>query len=100
MLHNYGENLYYSHIKRDLQISDTQISLLMGLSFGIFYTFLGIPIARLADLQSRKQIVAWDIGLWSLMTVVCGMVGNFTQLFLVRMGVGVGEAAFLLRHIQ
>jgi len=65
----------------------------MGLSFGIFYTLLGIPIARLADLQSRKKIIAWGVGLWSLMTAVCGMVGNFTQLFLARMGVGVGEAA-------
>jgi MFS family permease len=65
----------------------------MGLSFGIFYTILGIPIARLADMQSRKKIVAWGIGLWSVMTAVCGMVGNFTQLFLARMGVGVGEAA-------
>jgi MFS family permease len=80
-------------IKRDLKISDTQISLLMGLSFGIFYTLLGIPIARLADLKSRKKIVAWGIGLWSVMTAVCGMVGNFSQLFLARMGVGVGEAA-------
>jgi len=86
-------SLLVEPIKRDLQISDTQISLLMGLSFGIFYTLLGIPIARLADLKSRKQIVAWGIGLWSLMTAVCGMVGNFTQLFFARMGVGVGEAA-------
>jgi MFS family permease len=86
-------SLLVEPIKRDLQISDTQISLLMGLSFGIFYTILGIPIARLADLKSRKQIVGWGIGLWSLMTAVCGMVGNFTQLFLARMGVGVGEAA-------
>lgn len=86
-------SLLVEPIKRDLQISDTQISLLMGLSFGIFYTLLGIPIARLADLKSRKHIVAWGIGLWSAMTAVCGLVGNFRQLFLARMGVGVGEAA-------
>lgn len=86
-------SLLVEPIKRDLQISDTQISLLMGLSFGIFYTLLGIPIARLADLKSRKHIIAWGIGLWSIMTTVCGMVGNFTQLFFARMGVGVGEAA-------
>ncbi|GAB3995237.1 MFS transporter [Spirosoma daeguense] len=85
-------SLLVEPIKRDLQVSDTQISLLMGLSFGIFYTLLGIPLARLADLRSRKQIVAWGIGLWSLMTAVCGMAGNFTQLFFARMGVGVGEA--------
>jgi len=86
-------SLLVEPIKRDLQISDTQISLLMGLSFGIFYTLLGIPIARLADLQSRKHIVAWGIGLWSIMTAICGTVGNFAQLFFARMGVGVGEAA-------
>jgi MFS family permease len=86
-------SLLVEPIKRDLRISDTQMSLLMGLSFGIFYTLLGIPIARLADLKSRKLIVAWGIGLWSVMTAVCGMVGNFMQLFLARMGVGVGEAA-------
>lgn len=86
-------SLLVEPIKRDLQISDTEISLLMGLSFGIFYTLLGIPIARLADLKSRKHIVAWGIGLWSAMTAICGLVGNFTQLFLARMGVGVGEAA-------
>ena len=86
-------SLLVEPIKRDLKITDTQISLLMGLSFGIFYTLLGIPIARLSDLKSRKHIVAWGIGLWSLMTAICGMAGNFTQLFLARMGVGVGEAA-------
>ena len=86
-------SLLVEPIKRDLRISDTQISLLMGLSFGIFYTFLGIPIARLADLKSRKKIVAWGIGLWSIMTAVCGLVGNYSQLFMARMGVGVGEAA-------
>lgn len=86
-------SLLVEPIKRDLQISDTQISLLMGLSFGIFYTLLGIPIARLADLRSRKRIIAWGIGLWSVMTAVCGLAGNFIQLFLARMGVGVGEAA-------
>jgi MFS family permease len=86
-------SLLVEPIKRDLKITDTQISLLMGLSFGIFYSLLGIPIARLADLKSRKQIVAWGIGLWSLMTAICGIAGNFTQLFLARMGVGVGEAA-------
>ncbi len=86
-------SLLVEPIKRDLQISDTQISLLMGLSFGIFYTLLGIPIARLADLYSRRKIVSWGVGLWSFMTAVCGLAGNFTQLFLARMGVGVGEAA-------
>lgn len=85
-------SLLVEPIKRDLEISDTQISLLIGLSFGIFYTVLGIPIARLADLKSRKKIVAWGISLWTLMTVICGFISNFTQLFFARMGVGIGEA--------
>jgi MFS family permease len=86
-------SLLVKPIKRDLNISDTQISLLMGLSFALFYTFLGIPIARLADTQNRKKIIAWGIGLWSIMTALCGITKNFNQLFLARMGVGIGESA-------
>lgn len=80
-------------IKRDLGLSDTQVSLLHGLAFAIFYTALGIPIARLADRASRRNIIAIGITVWSLMTAVCGLAKNFPQLFLARVGVGVGEAA-------
>lgn len=80
-------------IKRDLGLSDTQISLLHGLAFAIFYTALGIPIARLADRASRRNIIAIGVAVWSLMTAVCGLARTFTQLFLARIGVGVGEAA-------
>ena len=80
-------------IKRDLGLSDTQVSLLHGLAFAVFYTALGIPIARLADRASRRNIVAAGIAVWSLMTAVCGLARNFGQLFLARVGVGVGEAA-------
>ncbi|MGE0555798.1 MAG: spinster family MFS transporter [Gemmatimonadales bacterium] len=80
-------------IKRDLQISDTQISLLMGLSFATFYSVLGFPIGRLADRASRRGIIGWGIAVWSLMTAACGLARNFGQLFLARVGVGVGEAA-------
>jgi MFS family permease len=80
-------------IRRDLGISDKQISLLMGLSFAIFYTLFGIPLGRLADTRSRRVIISVGIAVWSLMTVACGMTRNFWQLALARMGVGVGEAA-------
>ncbi len=80
-------------IRRDLGISDTQMSLLMGLSFALFYSILGLPIGRLADRTSRRRIIAWGIAVWSVMTALCGMARNYWQLFLARMGVGVGEAA-------
>lgn len=80
-------------IRRDLGISDTQMSLLMGLSFALFYSILGLPIGRLADRTSRRGIIAWGIAVWSVMTALCGTARNYWQLFLARMGVGVGEAA-------
>lgn len=79
-------------IKRDLQISDTEVSLLIGFAFVIFYTFAGIPIGRLADKRNRRMIIAVGIFCWSLLTAVCGLARNFGQLFLARVGVGVGEA--------
>lgn len=79
-------------IRRDLQISDTEISLLMGFAFAIFYVTMGVPIARLSDSRSRKHIISIGIFLWSLATVACGLAKNFWQLFLARVGVGVGEA--------
>ncbi|HSN71965.1 MAG TPA: MFS transporter [Steroidobacteraceae bacterium] len=86
-------SLLVEPIKADLGISDTRMSLLLGLSFALFYTVLGIPIARLADVKSRRAIIGAGIFLWSLMTVLCGLSRNYWQLFLARMGVGVGEAA-------
>ncbi len=80
-------------IRETLQISDTQISLLHGLAFALFYTVLGIPIARLADRYDRTRIITAGIVVWSLMTALCGFARNFGQLFLARVGVGVGEAA-------
>lgn len=79
-------------IKRDLQISDTQMSYLMGLSFAVFYTFFGIPLGRLADSTSRRGLIAAGLFFWSLMTAGCGTVTRYWQLMLLRMGVGVGEA--------
>jgi len=80
-------------IRRDLHISDTQMSLLMGLSFALFYTILGFPIGRLADTRNRRNIIATGVTAWSLFTVGCGFTSSFFQMFLMRMGVGVGEAA-------
>ena len=79
-------------IKRDLGLSDTQFSLLHGLAFSLFYAF-GIPIALLADRYSRPRIIAIGVAFWSLATAVCGLSRNFAQMFLARIGVGVGEAA-------
>ena len=80
-------------IKADLGISDTAISLLMGLAFGIFYSLMGIPLGRLADRANRRKIIAAGITLWCLMTAACGLARSFWQLFIARVGVGVGEAA-------
>ena len=86
-------SLLVEPIKRDLQVTDTQIGLLQGLAFAIFYTLFGIPIGRLADRMNRKTIVGVGVVIWSLMATLCGLAKNFTQLFLARIGVGVGEAA-------
>ncbi len=79
-------------IKAELALSDTQLSLMGGLAFALFYTFLGIPIAMLADRMSRTWIMTVALATWSAMTAVCGLAQNFLQLFLARLGVGVGEA--------
>lgn len=85
--------LLVTPIRRDLDISDTQMSLLMGLAFALFYTILGLPVARMADSRSRRGIIAWGIAAWSLMSVACGLTRTYGQLLLARFGVGVGEAA-------
>ncbi|WEK28875.1 MAG: MFS transporter [Candidatus Pseudomonas phytovorans] len=80
-------------IKADLQLSDTQFSLLHGLAFSLFYAFMGMPIAYLADRFSRPRIIAVGVIFWSIATAACGLSKNFLQMFLARIGVGVGEAA-------
>lgn len=79
-------------IKADLGLSDTQLSLMGGLAFALFYTLLGIPIAWLADRRNRVWIMTIALTLWSGATAVCGLAQNFWQLFLARLSVGVGEA--------
>jgi MFS family permease len=80
-------------IREDFAISDFQYSLLHGFAFSMFYIFLGLPIARLADRGSRKWVITAGVLCWSLMTCICGLARSFSSLFLARVGVGVGEAA-------
>lgn len=80
-------------IRADLGISDTQMSLLMGIAFSLFYSVFGIPIARLADRFSRRGVIISGMALWCLATAACGMAQRYLSLFLARVGVGVGEAA-------
>jgi len=80
-------------IRTTLSISDFQLSLLHGFAFALFYSILGIPIGRMVDNRRRTVIISAGIALWSLMTAACGLAQNFVQLFVARIGVGVGEAA-------
>ena len=86
-------SLLVGPIQADLGIGDTEMGLLHGVAFAIFYCFLGLPIAWLSDRFSRRWIMAIGMIVWSAMTALCGLTKNFAQLFLARMGVGVGEAA-------
>lgn len=79
-------------IKAELGLTDTQLGLLTGLAFAALYVILGIPIARLADISNRKNIIAASMVVWSGMTAISGMVNNFAHLMLARIGVGIGEA--------
>lgn len=87
-------NILAEPIALELKLTDTHIGLLTGLAFALFYTFLGIPIARYADKPSTNRVglISISLGVWSAMTVLCGMAQNFVQLLLARIGVGVGEA--------
>jgi MFS family permease len=80
-------------IQADLQISDTQFSLLIGFAFALFYAIMGLPLARWADVGPRPFIISAGIVVWSFATATCGLARTFWQLFLARIGVGVGEAA-------
>ena len=79
-------------IKLELALSDSQLGLLTGFAFALFYVIAGIPIARWADRSNRRNIISISLGLWSLMTAISGLTHNFFQLLAARVGVGVGEA--------
>src|ERR1700733_14396348 len=84
--------LLVGSIKRDLGISDTRIGLLQGLSFALFYTIMGLPLGRLADTRSRRNLVAACVVVWSIFTSACSIAKSFWSLFFTRIGVGIGEA--------
>jgi MFS family permease len=86
-------SLLVGPIRRDLYITDTQVSLLMGFSFALFYTFFGLAFGRMADSHSRRQLIAGGLATWSLFSAGCGLAKSFGQMLLLRMGVGVGEAS-------
>jgi predicted MFS family arabinose efflux permease len=79
-------------IKESLLISDTQLGLLTGIMFAVFYATLGMPMAMWADRNNRRNLISFSVFLWSLMTALCAAATNFMQLLLLRIGVGVGEA--------
>lgn len=79
-------------IKREFNVTDTQLGLLTGLSFALLYGVLGIPVARWADRGDRRLIITLALTVWSLMTLLCGMAHAFWQLAIARIGVGAGEA--------
>ena len=85
-------NILIEDIKIELRLTDTQMGLMGGLAFAIFYTVLGIPIARLAERKNRAMIIGSSVAIWSGFTALCATAGNFWQLILYRIGVGVGEA--------
>ncbi|WP_370188313.1 spinster family MFS transporter [Qipengyuania sp.] len=87
-------NILAEPIAQELRLSDTQIGLMTGLAFALFYTVLGLPIARFSDRPStnRPWLIGTALAVWSAMTALCGLAQNFVQLLLARIGVGVGEA--------
>jgi len=85
-------NILAEPIKEDLRLADWQLGLMSGLAFAVFYTFLGIPIARMAERKNRAIIIGSATAVWSGFTAMCATAGNFWQLIIYRIGVGVGEA--------
>lgn len=87
-------NILAEPIAKELSLSDTQIGLMTGFAFAVFYTFMGIPLARYADRpdSDRVSLMAICLAVWSAMTVACGLAQNYVQLLLARIGVGAGEA--------
>lgn len=79
-------------IKHEFQVSDTLLGLLGGFSFALFYALFGVPVARWADRGNRRKVITAALSVWSVMTVVCGLVHSFWYLVLARVGVGAGES--------
>jgi MFS family permease len=85
-------NLLVQPIKRDLLLSDTQISLIIGFAFSLFYMLVGLPMSRVSDVRSRRLILALGLSVWSIATALCGMARSFGQLFVTRGLVGGAES--------
>lgn len=85
-------SLLLEPIRLEFSLSDTQLGLLSGLAFGLFYSTLAIPVAALADSWSRRNVLILSVLLWTLMTALCGLAGSFIALLLARVGVAVGQA--------
>lgn len=85
-------SLLIAPIKQDLNISDVEVSLLIGFAFATFYVVMGLPFGFLADRVNRRNLIAFGIIAWSVATALCGLAGGFVTLFLARMAVGAGEA--------
>lgn len=88
----YVLSLLVNPVKESLSLSDTQIGLIQGVAFSVFYVAATLPLARLSDAGNRPLIISWCVAAWSFMTMICGMASSFWQLMLARIGVGVGEA--------
>src|SRR5205809_2284637 len=86
-------NVLIEPIKKEFALSDTTMGLLAGFGFVLFYSLLGIPIARVADRLNRRNIVAIALAFWSVMTYLCGMASSVATLAMARIGVGIGESA-------
>jgi predicted MFS family arabinose efflux permease len=82
-------------VKKDLGLTDTQMGLLLGLTFALLYSLLGIPMARWADQRVRTSLIAIGLAFWAAMTALSGFARNFAQLALARVGVGIGEASYM-----
>src|SRR5688500_7627018 len=95
MVFNYVDRLalglMLQDIKVELDLSDTQLGMLTGIAFALFYALMGIPIARWADRGNRVTIISATAALWSVAVALCGMAGSFLQLVFLRMAVAVGE---------
>lgn len=85
-------NVLVEPIRRDLGLSDTQIGLMTGLAFALFYATMALPLARLAERMRRPLLLGACMALWSVFTMICGAAQGFVQLFVARVLVGVGEA--------
>jgi MFS family permease len=88
-------SLVIDPLKADLGVTDTQVSLLSGLAFALFYSVIGIPVGRLADRRSRRWIIGIGATFWGVMASLCGIAQTYAQLFFARVGLGIGEATLM-----